>query len=211
MAWRKPENCERCAYISRKILKWVPFSAKMTLTIGRGFSAQAADPSKPNLSTPGRKGTLSGPQIRVVTFPLSTLPPRKCLSTQQWRKLVSWESMVNRLSEAIPFIFVQPLPYIHIPSSFTHPLYSSHSPHTTNTLHKISYKFDLRLTKGSGYHLLAEFFPVALRSKRNDLSHLGDLSDILRSHFDEKLATWENWKSPFSKHLLVWSWTYCVC
>ena len=37
-----------------------------------------------------------------------------------------------------------------------------------------------------GYHLYQEFSLSPPNQKESDLSHLGDLSDILRGHFDEK-------------------------
>ena len=48
------------------------------------------------------------------------------------------------------------------------------------------FRLNPRLTKGGGYRPLPDFSLSPQNQKESDLSHLGDLSDILRNHFNEK-------------------------
>ena len=64
----------------------------------------------------------------------------------------------------------------------THPA-KSVSGHTNRHVNK---QHNPRLTKRGGYHPLENFSLSPKNQKESDLSHLGDLSDILYSHFDEK-------------------------
>ena len=46
--------------------------------------------------------------------------------------------------------------------------------------------FLIVVLQGAGYHLLLDFSRRLKIKNKSDLSHLGDLSDILQGHFDEK-------------------------